>query len=157
MKRRPFKRTFNVRRIKTNISYTYEEAADLLTIHKNTLTHWEAEGLKVMRDVRPYLIHGSALIEFITNRQKARKRKCRPDQFYCCKCQTPTTSYEGITDIKILSPIKLQLIGLCPICDGKVLKFGLTAKLPEYQKTFVIQMIHDEHLMEASHPSANCD
>lgn len=157
MKKRIFKRTFNVRRIKINASYTYEEVAELLNIHKNTVTYWEAEGLKVMRDLRPYLIHGSALIEFISNRQKARKRKCRPEQFYCCKCQSPMPSYEGIVDIQILTSVKLQIIGLCPVCNTKMLKLGSAQKLSEYKKIFVVQVIHDEHLIETTQPTATCD
>ena len=53
------------RRIKTLRSYTIEETARTLDVHRNTVRHWIKDGLPVIDRRRPALILGSHLAEFL--------------------------------------------------------------------------------------------
>lgn len=57
-------RRHNSRLVKIHYSYTTEEAASLLGIHKNTLTQWRRQGLKPIDDRRPVLFQGGVLRAF---------------------------------------------------------------------------------------------
>ena len=53
----------NWRRIKTLRSYTIDEAAKALGVHRNTIRHWiKKSGLRAFTDQRPHLIQGGDLV-----------------------------------------------------------------------------------------------
>jgi hypothetical protein len=52
------------RRIKTLRSYTIDEAARLLRIHRNSVRYWIKGGLPVLADRRPHLILGATSRRF---------------------------------------------------------------------------------------------
>jgi hypothetical protein len=53
------------RRVKLLRSYTIDEAARTLEVHRNTVRHWIKAGLRVIDDKRPILILGSDLADFL--------------------------------------------------------------------------------------------
>jgi excisionase family DNA binding protein len=54
------------RRIKSKYSYTVEEAARALNLHRNTVRNWiRRGGLIAMTGSRPHLILGAVLVEFL--------------------------------------------------------------------------------------------
>jgi len=72
------------RRIKGKYSYTVEEAARALNLHRNTVRNWVRRGgLPAMTGSRPYLILGVVLVEFLKARRLALKRKCGLGELYC--------------------------------------------------------------------------
>lgn len=77
------KRTYNPNLIKETLSYSTQEIADLLNIHKRTVQEWHKEGLPRIDSRKPFLVLGSNLKEFIRSRQNKRKQKCRINEFYC--------------------------------------------------------------------------
>ena len=87
----------NWRRIKTLRSYTIDEAAKALGVHRNTIRHWiKKSGLRAFTDQRPHLIQGGDLVACLQG--AASKRRCGPGQFYCVKCRQPQRSAEGMVD-----------------------------------------------------------
>ena len=46
----------NWRKVKKHRSYTVDEVARLLSVHKGTVRRWTKNGLKVLDDQRPLLI-----------------------------------------------------------------------------------------------------
>jgi Helix-turn-helix domain len=82
-------RRIDPRRIKTHFSYTVEEAADALGVHKNTVRMWIKGGLAVADDRRPTVMSGAAIRAFLENRLKARKSPLKPGEFYCFRCREP--------------------------------------------------------------------
>jgi len=91
-------RRVNPCRIKINRSYTARELADALDVHKNTVRHYQREGLKPVDNRRPALFHGGAVRSFLTHRNTTRKRPCPPGTFYCFRCRAPKRPAEGMVD-----------------------------------------------------------
>ena len=92
------------RRIKTLRSYTIDEAARVLDVHRNTIRHWIKGGLPVVDGKRPTLIRGSDLAEFLANRRAARRQTCRPGEIYCVKCRKPREPAGRMADYLPSSP-----------------------------------------------------
>ena len=70
-------RRHDSRLVKIHYSYTTEEAASLLSVHKNTLSHWRRQGLRPIDDRRPVLFHGGVLRAFLERRRKDRSTELR--------------------------------------------------------------------------------
>ena len=84
MVRRP-----NPRPVKIHRSYTVEEVARRLNVHKNTVRGWIRGGLPTIDARRPTLITGSDLRRFLEAKNKKRKQPCALGQFYCVRCRAP--------------------------------------------------------------------
>lgn len=151
------KRTYNLRRIRIGQSYSVLEISELFGVHKNAISRWIKDGLRPTDQHKPYLIHGSVLAEYLRKKQSGRKRKCRPEEFYCCKCRAPRRAWENLADIKIQNEAKLFITGICAVCETSVNRMGATGKLAEYQKIFTVQTIQDERIRETAPPTVNSD
>lgn len=151
------KRTYNTRRIKRNLSYTVQEVAELYGLHKNVVLRWIKDGLPVIDGRKPYLIYGVDLADYLDGRQKRRKQKCAPDEFYCCKCRAPRKAWENQADIVIKNESKLSVSALCAVCDTALHRMGAVKKLAEYQKIFSIQTTQGPHITDRASPSVMCD
>ena len=156
-KGKPKKRTYNPRRVRTGQSYSVQEIAELYGLHKNAVLRWIKDGLPLIDQRKPFMIHGGDLAEYLTNKQSGRKHKCKPDEFFCFKCRAPRRAWENAPDIIIRNESKLTISGLCAVCDTPVHRVGTVKKLPEYQKIFLIQKIHERHITDTSDPSVNSD
>ena len=117
------KRTYNVRLVKTNYSYTVEQIADLFRIDVATVRRWiKHEGLEKIPKTRPFLIHSSALRYFLTKKKKKRKNPCRPHEVFCFKCQVSSTPKKDTGKIKKQPNGSLLFQALCETCKGKINK-----------------------------------
>lgn len=148
----------NWRRIKTLRSYTIEEAASRLGVHRNSVRHWiKKGGLPVFKDQRPHLIQGGDLAAFLQNRRAASRRKCGPGQFYCVKCRQPQRSAEGMVDYESLTASRGALVGICPSCGTLMRRFITPARLAAVGDDFNIQVTHHrKSLKDTSVPSLDC-
>ena len=150
-------RHYNVRRIKGTWPYTTQEIAVLFGVHKNAVLRWLREGLHADRSQRPFLIRGDELARFLSERQKRKRRRCSPEEFFCFRCRAPREGYLGIVDIAIESPTRLRIKALCAVCDTPVNKVQSVLDLPKIKKRFHVQQLAGEHLMECAAPSLNRD
>lgn len=150
------KRTYNTRLIKRDYSYDIKELSELLGVHIRTVREWIKSGLPLIDKARPFMMHGSGIITFLKDKHSKRKHPCTPHEFYCFKCRLPSPVWEGLIDIKILAPNRLQLMGICNTCNTKVFKAGSVHKIPEYIKTFNIQKMEGRHIIELIHPTLMC-
>jgi excisionase family DNA binding protein len=66
--------------VKALRTYTIDEAARTLEVHRNTVRHWIKAGLRVIDDKRPILILGSDLAEYLLRRREARRQPCQAGQ-----------------------------------------------------------------------------
>lgn len=149
---------FNIRMIKATLSYSIPEAAAVCRVHKRTVEEWlRTGGLKKIDDRRPFLIRGTALIAFLKERQKDRKRPCKTDELFCLRCAAPQRSRDNVVDIKILSKGKLMIIGCCRQCGKTIYKAGSVKRLNEIRQTYTVREIQGEHLPESDHPHQNND
>jgi hypothetical protein len=106
----------NYRLVKTHRSFTVEEVATLLGVHRNTVRHWIKSGLAVCDGRRPILVLGSELADYLQKRRVARRRPCEPGHLYCVRCRTPKYPALGMADFFATSATLGNIQGLCPEC-----------------------------------------
>lgn len=156
-RKKAFKRKFDLRRIKRDMSYSPQEICELLGSHKNTVHMWLKGGLRRIDKERPYLIHGSDLYAFLEARQKKKHRSCALNEMYCVKCHKPQLAWENVVDVIIYNAKQLMLRGLCAFCQNTINKLGSVSQMSNYQKLFIVQTIVQRHIIDTPQPSAICD
>lgn len=122
-------RRINARRVSCHFSYTIEEAADALGVHKNTVRQWIKSGLPLADAKRPAVISGKDLVSFLNKRKSRRKRSLRPGEFYCLKCRVATRPDGDMVDFTATSTTLGSLMGLCSRCGSLVYRRVSQAKL----------------------------
>lgn len=157
MQPKPKSRRYNVRLIRQDLSYTIHEVAELLGIHKNVVSRWFKDGLPVISDRKPYLVHGGELASYLDRKQKARRAKCKPDEFWCFKCRAPRQPLGLLVDIVPCNDKTIQLKGLCPICSSVMLRIGTSAKIPFYAQIFDTGTPVSQHINDTSTARVKCD
>jgi excisionase family DNA binding protein len=146
------------RRIKILRSYTIEEVARLLGVHRNTVRHWIKAGLPVIDSRRPALILGSDLAEFLAARRAARRHTCQPGQMYCVKCRQPREPTGRMADYVPSSPTAGALIGLCPACGTWINRRVSIARLPVVTGQLEVQMTQPQpRLVDTADPRVDCN
>lgn len=114
----------NPNRAKIHRSYTVEEISGLFTVHKNTVRGWvNKEGLLVCDNQKPMLILGSDLREFMQERNKKNKSKCKSHEMYCLRCKSPQKPAENMVDYEPITETTGRLIGLCSCCECVINKY----------------------------------
>ena len=113
----------NPNRAKIHRSYTVEEIACLFDVHKNTVRAWVKAGLPVCDDQKPMLILGSALREYLQDKNKKRKQTCKPDEMYCLRCKSPKKPAENMVDYEPTNDTTGRMIGICSDCEGVINKY----------------------------------
>lgn len=119
----------NHRLVKIHRSYTVEETAALLGVHRNSVREWLRKGLATVDQRRPLLILGHALVAFLQARRAANKCPCRPGQIYCMRCRTPRQPVGGHAIYLPLTPLGGNLTGICPDCNCRLFRRVSLAKL----------------------------
>jgi len=113
-------RRINPRAIKLNRTYSVEEAAQALGVHKNTVRGWRRDGLMPIDAGRPVLFLGSHLRAFLEQRRHSRKRPCRPGTFYCFRCREPRVPALGMVDWTPINARHGDLTALCAVCETQM-------------------------------------
>lgn len=125
------------RRIKGKYSYTVEEAARALNLHRNTVRNWVRRGgLPAMTGSRPHLILGVVLVEFLKARRLALKRKCGLGELYCLKCRAPRKPVAELVEHRPMASGRMRIVGICSTCERLMHRFvshrNLDASLREF-------------------------
>jgi hypothetical protein len=107
-------------RIKIHHSYTIEEIARVLSVHKRTVRRWEKAGLAAIDDERPKLILGTDIRRFLSERRRQARRPSPPGHMFCFRCRSPTTPSGGFAD---LLPLTATIANLCGLCDCGTLMY----------------------------------
>ena len=129
--RKPKPRKPDLRRIKTTLSYTVPEIADLLDRRASTVTRWIREGLPVLPETRPRLIDGVVLKAWLAEKWAARKRPCSLAELYCCKCRAPRTPDPASVETSPISAQTVMVRGKCGQCGSAMQLARPTANLAE--------------------------
>jgi hypothetical protein len=117
------KRTFSIRGIKHDYSYTLEQITDLFEIDIATVRRWiRVDGLIRIPGASPYLVHSSDLIAFHDQRKKSRKRPCQLHEAYCLKCRLPKIPQFGSGTVTALPNGTTRFKAACSCCKGKIFK-----------------------------------
>jgi hypothetical protein len=142
------KRSYNVRLVKRDLCYAPQEIAELFGIHVQAVRRWIKGGLQTIDERKPFLVHGSDLIQFLTERQSSRKRRCRPDQLFCCHCRLPKRPRDGAVSVQMFNETQLNLAGRCEECRSPMNRVGSVGRLDEYRRIFVVKTIAPPRLGE---------
>lgn len=155
MKRKKYKRTFQLNLIKKDYPYSVAELVQDFGVTKGTVYAWIHEGLQPTDGTTPYLIHSEVLREFLRERQKKRKKPCEFNQMFCLKCQRPRRTLEGKATLEFGNHNAPKLKGICEKCNGKVCRSYSAKSLPEVRKAFSLQQVDMGHLVVCSNTPTN--
>jgi excisionase family DNA binding protein len=159
--RRPVKTRSNRRpdrrRVKALRTYTIDEAARTLEVHRNTVRHWIKAGLRVIDDKRPILILGSDLAEYLLRRREARRQPCRAGQMFCLKCRKPQEPAGQMADFVPSSATSGALVGICPSCNHLMYRRVSMARLSEVAGALDVHLTRAQPRIEdTAIPNVNC-
>lgn len=149
------KRGLDLRKIRGSQCYTIPEVGNLLGVSVGTIRAWSRLGLSVLEGERPYLIPGDALKAWLICRRQSRKRKCQPDELYCCRCRVPKKAKPGTVVILPRNATTIAINALCETCDAKMNRGGSLAKLEETRVAFGLMTPAQVNLAECENPAVN--
>jgi hypothetical protein len=152
------RRRFNPLRAKMHFSYTVEDVARLLRVHKNTVRSWLRSGLEAIDSSRPTMVQGRVLRAFLKNCQASRKQKCPPGTLYCLKCRSPKVPALAMVDFVPLTPSSGNLRALCEACSSIMHRHVQISRITAVMPKISVQFTHAEsRLRESTSLSVNCD
>lgn len=151
-------RRVNPSRVKLHRSYSVEELARCLDVHKNTVRHWQGKGLEPIDRVRPLLFHGQAVRAFLESQNASRKQPCQPGTLYCFRCREPRKPALGMVDYIALKPASGNLRALCEVCEGTMHRRVREADIASVLPGCTVQFTEGpSSLIGKPRPSLNCD
>ena len=151
-------RRINPRAVKLHQSYSVPELAACLGVHKNTVGHWQRDGLKPIDGRRPALFQGTIVRAFLSARNASRKRPCSPGTLYCFRCREPRPPAPGIVYFLSINSKSGNIRAICATCETvmhrRTSKDALATILPGCVIQFVEAL---PRLSGSPPPSLNCD
>ncbi len=103
--------------VKLHKSHSIAELAACLGVHKNTVRHWQREGLAPIDSIRPLLFQGAVVRAFLATRNASRKRPCPPGTFYCFRCREPRPPALGMVEYLAITDVSGNLRAICATCE----------------------------------------
>lgn len=151
-------RRVDARVIKLHRTYDVAELAARLSVHKNTVRHWQAEGLKPLDGGRPVLFHGSTVRAFLLSRNASRKSPCQPGTLYCFRCRAPRPPALGMVDYIPISATGGNIRAICATCETVMHRRAAKAALVTILPGCDVQIVHAPSRLKGSpSPSLDCD
>jgi len=148
----------NPHRVKLQRSYSVPELARCCDVHKNTVRHWQANGLEPIDKNRPTLFQGGAVRAFLTRRNANRKRPCQPGTLYCFRCREPRKPALGMVDYVPITPDSGNLRAFCERCEATMHRRTRKADIGKVMPGYAVQIAQGQlRLSGSDHPSLNCD
>lgn len=148
----------NPNRVKLHRSYSVDELARCLDVHKNTVRHWRAKGLEPIDESRPVLFQGTTVRAFLADRNSSRKRPCPPGMLYCFRCRSPRAPALGMVDFVAMRPGGGNLRALCEFCETTMHRRVREAEIAKVMPGCAVQFAQAQpRLSGHTAPSLNCD
>ncbi len=145
------------RRVKVLRSYTIDDVARTLEVHRNTVRHWIKSGLRVIDHKRPILVLGSDLSVFLLRRREARRQPCLAGQMFCLKCRKPQEPAGGMADFVPSSAESGALVGICPDCHRLIYRRVSVARLSEVVGALDVHITRAQpRIKDTAIPNLNC-
>lgn len=118
--------------IQTSRCYTIDEIGKRLDRKVSTVREWIKQGLPVMADTRPRLIDGAVLKVWLKEKWSNRKRSCRVNELFCCRCREPRSPRpDSVQTSHSLSPTTVCVRGKCKTCGTVMQQTRKLVDLPE--------------------------
>ncbi|MEO6114559.1 MAG: helix-turn-helix domain-containing protein [Sphingomicrobium sp.] len=151
-------RRANPRVVKLHRSYSVSELAACFGVHKNTVRHWQRDGLKPIDGRRPVLFQGAIVRAFLMARNASRKCPCPPGTFFCFRCREPRPPALGMAEFTLRNRTTGNLIALCETCGTVMNRSARLASLGAVLPKIDVQIREaGARLIERTPPSLNCD
>ena len=151
-------RRINPRVVKLHRTYDVAELAARLGVHRNTVRHWQRDGLKPLDGNRPVLFHGSTIRAFLVSRIASRKSPCEPGTLYCFKCRAARPPALGMVDYVPISIVGGNVRAICATCETVMHRRAAKASLAAILPGCDIQFVQAQSRLRGSpSPSLNCD
>jgi hypothetical protein len=148
----------NPQRVKKHRSYTVEEAARLFGFHRNTIRHWQKQGLTPVDGKRPVVFEGLMLAVFLKARRGARRRRLKPGEIYCLPCRAPKEPAGDMADYIPLTDTRGNLRGICPTCGRLIHRVVSRAQIEAVRGKLDLTFTEPSaRIRETSCPSVDCD
>jgi MerR HTH family regulatory protein len=148
----------NPRRVKTHRSYTIDDAARLFGCHRNTIRHWQKQGLKPIDGRRPVVFEGLTLAAFLEARRGARRRRLKPGEIYCLPCRAPKEPAGAMAEYVPVTEGRGNLRGICPTCDRLIHRMVSRAQVEAVRGNLNVTFTEPiPRIRERSRPSVDCD
>ncbi|WP_371432775.1 helix-turn-helix domain-containing protein [Novosphingobium sp.] len=145
-------------RVKLHRTYSVEELARCCGVHKNTVRHWQKQGLEPIDTSRPTLFAGTVVRAFLARRTAGRKRPCPPGTLYCFHCRQPRRPALDMVDYVPIKPGSGNLKALCATCETTMHRRAREADLPRILPGIAVQFREGPaRLKGCPSPSLNCD
>ncbi len=144
--------------VKLNQSHSIAELAACLGVHKNTVRHWQRQGLAPIDSIRPLLFQGAVVRAFLATRNAGRKRPCPPGTFYCFRCREPRPPALGMVEYLAMTDVSGNLRAICATCETLMHRRACQASLAAIMPGFAVQITQAPLRLKGSpSPSVNCD
>lgn len=151
-------RRINPNRVKLHRSYSADELARRLGVHKNTVRHWQAKGLEPIDKSRPVLFQGGSVRAFLANRNSSRKCPCLPGTIYCFRCRSPRSPALGMVDFVSVRAGSGNLRALCECCGTMMHRRAREADIGKVMPNCTVQFAQGQpRLNGQTSPSLDCD
>ena len=124
--------------VKQVLTYTVEEAADVLGVTAATVRNYIGRGLPVMANKRPTLLSGQEIRRFLRAERRAKKSPLAPSELRCPSCQTGRRPFGMLVDSEPINQNTAILKGFCEVCEAPSTRFVSIHRLPEFAETFDI-------------------
>lgn len=150
-------RRVNPRVVKLHRSYSVPELAACFGVHKNTVRHWQRDGLEPLDGGRPVLFQGATIRAFLSKRNASRKCACPPGTLYCFKCRMPRPAALGMIDFVSINAMSGNVRAICATCETVMHRRAHVAALASIMPGCDVQFVQAPSRLKGSHsPSLNC-
>lgn len=151
-------RRLNPNIIKLRQTYDVTELARKCGVHKNTILNWRRKGLAPIDDSKPIIFHGSAVRDFLKQRNAQRKHPCGPGRLYCFRCREPRWPALGLADYVSVNAKSGNVRAFCETCETVMHRRVSLAALDVVMPGIDFQTAQAPSRLSGSTPtSANCD
>lgn len=148
----------NPRRVKLHRIYSAAELAACCGVHKNTIRHWQTNGLEAVSNGRPTLFDGATVRDFLAKRSASRKRPCPPGTIYCFKCRQPRAPAMGMVEAIRQNAATGNLSAICEVCGTMMHRRTRLVAIAAIMPNLDVQIREaDPRICERTEPSLNCD
>ena len=143
---------------KIHRSYSVEEIARLLSVHKNTVRSWLKQGLEPIDGQRPSVVRGEEVRRFLTERRARAKRPSGPGRIYCLPCRAPKVPALKMAECITTSDTIGTLQGICPDCGRMIYRRVNPQKIDAIRGDLELSFTQAEPRIEdTTKPTVKCD